>query len=85
MAQKNTCDIEAFGETLADERAGDPTETVAVRQALMKLNEKDRAVVILHSYLGYNGAQISEILGLPHGTVNSRISRAHKKLREMLE
>ena len=85
VAQKNMCDIEAFGETLTDERTGDPAETVAVRQALMKLNEKDRAVVILHSYLGYNGAQIAEILGWPHGTVNSRISRAHKKLREMLE
>lgn len=60
-------------------------ERILLEDALKSLSESERMAVILHSYLGYNGAEIAKILGCPHGTVNSKISRAHKKLRDFLK
>lgn len=86
VLQKNFDPIDDLTYELCDKHdEGDVIDRVTLVNALKTLSESERMAVILHSYLGYNGAEIAKILNCPHGTVNSKISRAHKKLREILE
>ena len=55
-----------------------------VQKALGSLSEKYRAVVYLYYYEEYKTEEIAGILGLPKGTVVSRLDRARKQLRELL-
>ena len=57
---------------------------VALR-AVARLNPERRAVVVMRHLLGYAPPEIAVILGLPVGTVNSRLGRAMTELREELE
>ena len=56
----------------------------AVQQALSRLSEKMRTVVILRYYLELSYAEIAQILDIPLGTVKSRLNLALKTLREEL-
>lgn len=51
-----------------------------VTTALKRLSEKDRLVISLCSITGMKYLEIAEHLGIPVGTVRSRISRARIKL-----
>jgi RNA polymerase sigma-70 factor (ECF subfamily) len=51
----------------------------------MRLDEAQRAVVILRDIEGMSYARIAEVLNIELGTVRSRLSRARSKLREVLE
>ncbi|MBU0616220.1 MAG: RNA polymerase sigma factor SigE, partial [Planctomycetes bacterium] len=53
--------------------------------ALGKLDEEFRAAVVLRDVEELDYATIAEILGVPTGTVKSRIHRGRLMLREMLE
>lgn len=53
-------------------------------QALHKLNEDQRNLVMLHDVEGYTLQEISELQEIPVGTLKSRLSRARSRLREML-
>jgi RNA polymerase sigma-70 factor, ECF subfamily len=53
--------------------------------ALRGLNPEHRAVVVLRYVLEYSPGEIGEILGLPRGTVNSRLRRGLDRLRPALE
>jgi RNA polymerase sigma-70 factor (ECF subfamily) len=55
-----------------------------VEQALKRLSEEMREVVVLRLVSGYSTEETAEILRIPVGTVLSRLSLARKKLREML-
>ena len=57
---------------------------MGVFYALEKLDPKYRAVLVLRLMDGYSTAETSEILCIPIGTVLSRLSRAQKKLNELL-
>jgi RNA polymerase sigma-70 factor (ECF subfamily) len=65
----------------------DPTETrdPELRRALLALTPGKRASVVLHYYHGYSHAEISAILGIPVGTVGSRIFAALREMREVLQ
>ncbi|MCA8961198.1 MAG: sigma-70 family RNA polymerase sigma factor [Planctomycetes bacterium] len=52
--------------------------------ALSKLNEDQRDVFVLFSYQGLSYSEISETLGIPIGTVMSRLFYARRKLQEVL-
>lgn len=56
-----------------------------VQQALQKLDKKFRAVIVLRLIDGYSSEETARILDLPIGTVLSRLSRAQKKLKELLK
>ena len=53
--------------------------------ALRRLRPERRAVIALHYWLDYTTPEIAEILGVPLGTVNSRLARALRDLRLELE
>jgi RNA polymerase sigma-70 factor, ECF subfamily len=55
-----------------------------VLKALKKLDDAQRAVIVLRDIEGMNYAQIGEVLKIELGTVKSRISRARNSLREIL-
>jgi RNA polymerase sigma-70 factor, ECF subfamily len=55
-----------------------------VRQAIARLAEDHRAVLVLREIDGCDYEAISEILDLPIGTVRSRLHRARLQLREDL-
>ena len=57
----------------------------AVRGAIDRLAPKQRAVVTLRLIDGYSTRETAEILGVPEGTVLSRLSRALKKLQPHLQ
>jgi RNA polymerase sigma-70 factor (ECF subfamily) len=56
-----------------------------VQHAVQDLDDDFRAVVVLRLIDGYSTAETAEILGIPIGTVLSRLSRAQKKLRTALQ
>ena len=88
----NNQQIQVLKEFLCDENSPDP-ETVAQNkelcelavQAMMKLDEAQRAVVVLRDIEGMNYAQIADVLNIELGTVRSRLSRARGRLRKILE
>jgi RNA polymerase sigma-70 factor, ECF subfamily len=55
-----------------------------VRAAVARLGEKHRAVVVLRLFHDYSTRETAEVLGLPEGTVLSRLSRAMKELETQL-
>lgn len=56
-----------------------------VVDALAKLSEDQRAVILLIGLEGHSYKDTAEILGIPLGTVMSRLSRAREALRGLLE
>ena len=50
-------------------------------RALATLSVDHRTVVVLHHYSGLPLTEIAEILGVPYGTVGSRLHHAHRALR----
>ncbi len=52
--------------------------------ALAALTPEHRAVIVLRHLLGYTPGEIAELLGLPRGTVNSRIRRGLDTIEERL-
>ena len=53
--------------------------------ALARLDAERRTVIALRYWLDYSPAEIAELLGLPVGTVSSRLSRGLAELRRELE
>jgi RNA polymerase sigma factor (sigma-70 family) len=83
----------AFEEALVEpnERSADPEEILLiscdreqVRQALEQLPVDFREVVILREMEGLSYKEISATIGLPVGTVMSRLSRGRDWLRRIL-
>jgi len=52
--------------------------------ALSKLSDEHRLIVLLHDTEGYKLVEIQELIGVPVGTVKSRLHRARARLREIL-
>jgi len=57
----------------------------AVQKAVEALPEGEREVLLLSEYSGFKYAEISEILGIPVGTVKSRMFSAVQRLKESLK
>ena len=57
----------------------------AVQKAIEALPEGERECLLLSEYNGFKYAEISEILGIPVGTVKSRMFSAVQRLKEMLK
>jgi RNA polymerase sigma-70 factor (ECF subfamily) len=53
-------------------------------QAVDALPVKLRQVVVLAGIQGHDLKEVSELLGVPHGTVRSRMHQARKRLAEVL-
>lgn len=57
---------------------------VKLDAALSELSDEHRLIVLLHDTEGYKLTEIQELIGIPVGTVKSRLHRARARLREIL-
>jgi RNA polymerase sigma-70 factor (ECF subfamily) len=86
--ERETVDIDALALAASD----NGPEAVAegeergerVRQAVMALPPASRAVLVLREYDGFSYREIADALGIPMGTVMSRLNYARNRLRESL-
>ena len=60
-------------------------EKAELMRAIYKLPVQFRETILLHYYQGLGIAEIAQMLGLPEGTISSRLSRARKKLESLLK
>ena len=58
---------------------------VAIVDALSQLEPGQREVVVLHHLADVGTTQIAAGLGIPEGTVKSRLSRARARLADLLD
>ena len=78
---------EAYGERWLESENGQDTgrPCADLREALAELPGHDRAILSFRYEDGFNTAEIAEILGIPPGTVKSRLHHARLRLRRFLE
>jgi len=58
---------------------------VALGDALLRLEPKDRALLLLSDGEGWKAPELAESLDMSPGALRTRLSRARKRLREELE
>ena len=68
-----------------DEMGVQPDERSQLRGAIAELPEDQRRALVLAAYTGRTAREISELEGVPLGTVKTRIRTAMLKLRSELE
>jgi len=59
-------------------------QAAQLREALMKLSFNDREIVTLQHFRGMSYEEIAEMLGIPRGTVMSRLYYARKRLAALM-
>jgi RNA polymerase sigma-70 factor (ECF subfamily) len=62
-----------------------PIELKEIRRAVGRLPAEQRQALLLHCVQGLKYQEVAATLGLPIGTVQSRISRARTSLRAMID
>jgi len=50
-----------------------------------RLTPEERAVLVLHHFVGYTPSEIAELLGVSGGTIRSRLHHAHRAMRAALD
>ena len=63
----------------------DAVSASEVVAALKQLNQDQREVLVLVAVEGLRYSEVADVLGLPLGTVMSRLGRARERLRQMTE
>ena len=56
-----------------------------LERGFRRLPPDQRAILVLHHYLGFEPSEIAETLGIPAGTARSRLHHAHRAMRAALE
>ena len=67
-----------------EDRIEDRLEKEALMQAVSALPAPEREVFLLYYYQGLSTEETADVLGLPAGTISSRLSRGRQKLRQYL-
>ena len=72
--------------TVADtvEEALRRRDSEAVRNAVLRLSDDERAAVVLAYYGAYSYREVARLLGLPEGTVKTRIRNGLRRMQHML-
>lgn len=67
------------------EQTGDFNGSAEVRDAVLRLPEKQRIAVILHYMEGYKISETAQMLRVPAETVRSRLKKARSVLKTLLD
>jgi RNA polymerase sigma factor (sigma-70 family) len=67
----------------AEDKSAEDTRELA--SALAELRRDEREILLLHAWAELTDSEIADALGIPAGTVKSRLSRTREKLRNRLE
>jgi RNA polymerase sigma-70 factor (ECF subfamily) len=57
----------------------------AVRQAVWKLPEAERELVVMRYFNGFSQARISQVLDMTPAAINGKLTRAKRRIAELLE
>ena len=74
----------ATGDVAVDGPSEGGARRDAVRDALLRLSERQREVLVLRYYLDWSEAQIADALGISRGAVKAHAHRGSAALRELL-
>lgn len=74
---------EDIAEGVADRVDGEGT-VADLAAAVQRLGRRDRQVLVLVAWDGLTYQQAAEVLGVPVGTVRSRLSRSRRRLAELM-
>lgn len=80
-AKSNPLQAEDWMDAEAPSHESDVVDRQSLVQALSKLSEEHRHVVLMHEVEQLTYAEIAEVLGIPEGTVKSRLHHAFIQLR----
>ena len=85
-ARPNVIELQEYlpGTSVPPEQ-GDGLALREVAQSMQRLPEEQRQVLLLVGLEGFSYDEAAQITGVPVGTVMSRLSRARRKLRQMLD
>ena len=72
-------------EPTTDDGARSLADRDELERGFRRLKPEQRAVVVLHHYLGLPIPEVAETLGIPEGTAKSRLHYAMEALRAALE
>jgi RNA polymerase sigma-70 factor (ECF subfamily) len=56
-----------------------------IQRGLLKLKEDQRELIVLRDLQGFSYEEIGELLGIPEGTIKSKLHRARMDLKGVLE
>jgi RNA polymerase sigma-70 factor (ECF subfamily) len=56
-----------------------------LERGFRRLAPDQRAILVLHHFVGYAPGEIAELLGIPPGTARSRLHNAHRAMRAALD
>jgi RNA polymerase sigma-70 factor (ECF subfamily) len=72
-------------ESPAGDRTADVDDRDQIERGFRRLKPEERALLVLRHYAGYEPTEIAGLMGLPAGTVRSRLHHAHKSMRAALD
>jgi RNA polymerase sigma-70 factor (ECF subfamily) len=84
-ARKVAYEVEVDESIAAPQSSVTTTDLMDLDRALMALSPDQREVVLLVALEDMTYAEVARALGIPIGTVMSRLSRAREKLRRLME
>jgi RNA polymerase sigma-70 factor (ECF subfamily) len=73
-----------WGQSIEISNPADDSTSQHVNQALMKLDPKQRAAIVLTVYEGHNHVEAARLLGCSETTVSWRVFAARRKLKRWL-
>jgi RNA polymerase sigma-70 factor (ECF subfamily) len=84
LARAGTQGVAPSDEDLVADRVSAAAAWPALAAALARLSRGDRDVLLLVALAGLGNQEVAQSLGIPDGTVRSRLSRARTRLRASL-
>lgn len=87
--KKKTASLENYENLASNEDLAENVdrkdENKKLKEAMAKLNERDRQIVVLHYFEEMSGAEIARVVGIREGALRVRTHRIIKKLKELME
>ena len=75
----------ASSDDTSPDSVGQLADRDEIDRVFRRIKAEYRAVIVLHHYLGFSDQEAGEALGVPTGTVKSRLHRATAAMRAELE
>lgn len=82
---ENSGEIDIVSEETPEDEVLKKEKIHAVREAILKLPDEQKDVIVLREIEGLQYSEIAVMLGISEGTVKSRISRGREALKKFLE
>jgi RNA polymerase sigma-70 factor (ECF subfamily) len=84
-ARRPEVSVELAGPALGVADAPPEALSDDLMRALAALDPDERALIVMRHLLGYRSPELARMLGLPAGTVRTRLARALMRVRDQLE